>query len=44
MATEDVDTWLAKVEDFLYLTEANPYQQVAYNATLLQEVVADLWV
>ena len=23
-ANEDVDTWLAKVGDFLYLTEANP--------------------
>ena len=26
---EDIDTWLAKVGDFLYLTEANEQQQVA---------------
>ena len=43
-ANEDVDTWLAKVGDFLYLTEANPRQQVAYAATLLQEAAADWWV
>ena len=29
-AKEDVDTWLAKVGDFIYLTEANDRQQVAY--------------
>ena len=38
---EDVDTWIAKVQDFLYLTEANPRQQVAYTATFLQEAAAD---
>ena len=43
-ATEDVDTWIAKVGDFLYLTEANPRQQVAYAATLLLEAAADWWV
>ena len=30
--------------DFLYLTEANARQQVAYAATLLQEAAADWWV
>ena len=40
---EDVDTWIAKVGDFLYLTEANSRQQVAYAATLLQEAAADWW-
>ena len=43
-ANEDVDMWIAKVGDFLYLTEANPHQQVAYAATLLQEAAADWWV
>ena len=43
-ANEDVDTWLAKVGDFLYLTEANNRQQVAYTATLLQEAAADWWM
>ena len=43
-ANEDVDTWIAKVGDFLYLTEANSRQQVAYAATLLQEAAADWWV
>ena len=43
-ANEDVDTWIAKVGDFLYLTEANARQQVAYAATLLQEAAADWWV
>ena len=43
-ANEDVDTWIAKVSDFLYLTEANSWQQVAYAATLLQEAAADWWV
>ena len=43
-ANEDVDTWIAKVGDFLYLTEANSCQQVAYAATLLQEAAADWWV
>ena len=43
-ANEDVDTWIAKVGDFLYLTEANPRQQVAYAATLLQEAAADWWM
>ena len=32
------------MQDFLYLTEANPWQQVAYAATLLQEAAADWWV
>ena len=40
---EDVDTWLAKVEDFIYLTEANTRQQVAYMATLLQDATGDWW-
>ena len=43
-ANEDVDTWIAKVGDFLYLTEVNSRQQVAYAATLLQEAAADWWV
>ena len=34
-ANEDVSTWISKVQDFLYLTEANFRQQVAYTATLL---------
>ena len=42
-ANEDIDTWLAKVGDFIYLTEANERQQVAYMATLLQEAAADWW-
>ena len=42
-AAEDVDTWLAKVEDFIYLTEANTRQQVAYMATLLQDAAGDWW-
>ena len=40
-AYEDIDTWLAKVGDFLYLTEANDWQQVAYAATLMQDTAAD---
>ena len=40
-ANEDIDTWLAKVGDFIYLTEANERQQVAYMTTLLQEAAAD---
>ena len=40
-ASEDVDTWIAKVSDFLYLTEANSRQQVAYAATLLHEAPTD---
>ena len=43
-ANEDVCTWISKVQDFLYLTEANSRQQVAYTATLLQEAAADWWV
>ena len=43
-ANEDVSTWISKVQDFLYLTEANSHQQVAYTATLLQEAAADWWV
>ena len=43
-ANEDVSTWVAKVSDFFYLTEATPRQQVAYAATLLQEAAADWWV
>ena len=39
-----MDTWLAKVGDFLYLTEANNRQQVAYTATLLQEAASDWWM
>ena len=42
-AAEDIDTWLSKVADFIYLTEANERQQVAYMATLLQEAAADWW-
>ena len=42
-ATEDVDTWLAKVGDFIYLTKANDRQQVAYMATLLQDAASDWW-
>ena len=34
-AQEDIDSWLAKIEDFIYLTEATARQQVAYMATLL---------
>ena len=43
-ATNDVITWLSKVEDFFYLTGATPQQQVAYMATLLLDAVADWWV
>ena len=43
-ANEDVMTWLSKLQDFLYLTEANPHQQVAYTATFLQEAAADWWI
>ena len=42
-ASEDIDSWLAKVGDFIYLTEAKDRQQVAYMATLLQEATADWW-
>ena len=42
-ATEDVTTWVAKVSDFFYLIEAIDRQQVAYAATLLQEVAVDWW-
>ena len=42
-ANEDVSIWISKVQDFLYLTEANSRQQVAYTATLLQEAAADWW-
>ena len=42
-ANEDVDMWIAKVGDFLYLTEANSRQQVAYAATLLLDAAADWW-
>ena len=42
-ATEDVITWLSKVEDFFYLTGATSQQQVAYTATLLLEAAADWW-
>ena len=41
--TEDVTTWVAKVSDFFYLTEATDRQEVAYAATLLQEAAADWW-
>ena len=43
-ANEDVSTWVAKVSDFFYLTEATPRQQVAYAATLLQDAAADWWI
>ena len=43
-ANADVSTWVAKVSDFFYLTEATPCQQVAYAAPLLQEAAADWWV
>ena len=43
-ANEDVSTWILKVNDFIYLTEANPRQQVAYAATLLLDAAADWWV
>ena len=42
-ATEDVTTWLSKVEDFFHLVGANPQQQVAYTATLLLDAAADWW-
>ena len=42
-ANEDVDSWLAKIEDFMYLTEANARQQVAYMAILLQDAAGDWW-
>ena len=42
-ANEDVNTWLAKVGDFMYLTKANDRQQVAYMATLLQDAATDWW-
>ena len=32
---EDVDSWLAKIEDFIYLTEVNKRQQVAYMAHII---------
>ena len=41
--TKTSTQWLAKVADFIYLTEANERQQVAYMATLLQEAAADWW-
>ena len=40
---EDVDSWLAKIEDFIYLTEVNKRQQVAYMATLLEDAAGDWW-
>ena len=40
-AAEDVMTWVAKVSDFFYLTEAIDRQQVACATTLLQEVATD---
>ena len=40
-AQEDVVTWLAKVDDFFYLTEANPRQQVSYAGMLLQDIAVD---
>ena len=42
-AQEDIDSWLAKIEDFIYLTEATARQQVAYMATLLQDAAGDWW-
>ena len=39
-ANEDVMTWVAKVSDFFYLTEATNRQQVAYATTLLLEAAA----
>ena len=41
-ATDDVITWLSKVEDFFYLTGATPQQQVAYTATLLLDAAGGL--
>ena len=36
---EDVKTWLAKVSDFFYLTEAMDQQQVVYAATLFRRLL-----
>ena len=43
-ATDDVEYMAGQVGDFLYLTEANDKQQVAYMATLLQDAAADWWM
>ena len=40
---EDVTTWTAKVQDFLYLADISDVQQVAYAATLLQDAASDWW-
>ena len=40
---EDVATWTAKVQDFLYLADISDVQQVAYVATLLQDAASDWW-
>ena len=40
-ANKDVDTWITKVGDFLYLTEVNSRQQVAYASTLLLDAAAN---
>ena len=40
---EDVATWTAKVQDFLYLADISDVQQVAYAATLLQDAASDWW-
>ena len=40
---EDVATWTAKVQDFLYLADISDVQQVAYAATLLQDAASNWW-
>ena len=40
---DDVTTWTAKVQDFLYLADISDVQQVAYAATLLQDAASDWW-
>ena len=42
-ADDDVTTWTAKVQDFLYLADISDVQQVAYAATLLQDAASDWW-
>ena len=43
-ANEDVDMWIAKVGDFLFLTEANSRKPMAYTVMLLLEAAANWWV
>ena len=40
---DDVTTWTAKVQDFLYLADISDVQQVAYAATLLQDAASNWW-